>query len=74
VDQKGGVVHDYLLGEMVRIRIDELQAEASRARVTRDARRPLGWTHYLGTLGVSGAPRVEGGGFSNGTVEEACCA
>jgi hypothetical protein len=67
-------VNNHLLDEMVRIRMDELRAEASRARTARETRRSHGWGHYLGMLGVSGAPHVEGGGFSRGTVEEACCA
>ena len=64
---------DHMLHEMVRIRIDELRAEASRARAAREARRSHGWRHHLGILGVSEDPRAEGG-FSRGTVEEACCA
>jgi hypothetical protein len=72
--KKEGAVNDHLLHEMVRIRMDELRAEASRARTAREARRPHGWRHYLVTLGVSGASRGEGGGFSSGTMEEACCA
>ena len=65
---------DHLLHEMVRIRMDELQAEASRARTAREARRSHGWRRHLGILGASGAPHAERGGFSSGTVEEACCA
>jgi hypothetical protein len=72
--RKEDVVNDHLLHEMVRIRIDELRAEASRAHLAREARRSHGWRHYVGMLGVSGAPRGEAGGFSRGTVEEACCA
>jgi hypothetical protein len=64
-------VHPYLLDEIVRIRIDELRAEASRVRGVRGSR---GWRHYLGMLGVSGARRAEGGSVSRGMVEEACCA
>ena len=67
-------MNDHLLHEMVRIRMDELRAEASRARTAREARRPHGWSLYLVTLGVSGTSRGEGGGFSSGTMEEACCA
>jgi hypothetical protein len=72
--RKEGAVNDHLLHEMVRIRMDELRAEASRAHAARQARRSHGWRHYLGMLGVSGASRVEAGDFSRGTVEEACCA
>lgn len=67
-------MNDHMLEEMVRIRMDELQAEASRARAAREARRSHGWRHYLGMLGVWGTPRAEVEGFSRGTVEEACCA
>jgi hypothetical protein len=62
-------VHDYLLYEMAKIRIDELRAEASRARVAQGS-----WRHYLGILGLSGVRRAEGGSFSRGMVEEGCCA
>jgi hypothetical protein len=68
--RKEGAVNE----EMVRIRMDELQAEASRARMAREARGSQRWRHYLGILGVSGAARGEAGGFSRGMVEEACCA
>jgi hypothetical protein len=67
-------VNDYLLHEMVRIRMNKLRAEASRARAAQGARRSHGWRNYLGILGVSGTPHGEAGGFSRGTVEEACCA
>ena len=68
-------VHDYLLHEMARIRIDELRAEASRGRTAREARGSWGWRHHLGDiLGGSWVPRAEAGEFSRGTVEEACCA
>jgi hypothetical protein len=68
---KEGAVNDYLLQEMVRIRMDELRAEAARAREARGA-----WEQgrYLGILGFSGTPRAERGGFTRGTMEEACCA
>ena len=72
--RKEGAVNDRLLREMVRIRMDELRTEASRARVAREARRSHGWRHYLGMLAGSGASRGEAGDFSRGTVEEACCA
>jgi hypothetical protein len=72
--RKERAVSDYLLQEMVRIRMDELREEASRARAARGARGSRERRHYLGILGVSGTPRAEGGGFSRGTVEEACCA
>ena len=71
--RKEDTVNDHLLREMVRIRMDELRAEAARARAAREARRSHGWRHHLGMLGVSGTPRTEGG-FSRGTLEEACCA
>jgi hypothetical protein len=72
--RKEGTVNDHMLGEMVRIRMDELRAEASRAHLAREARRSRGWRHHLGILGVWGTPRGEDGGFSRGTIEEACCA
>jgi hypothetical protein len=72
--RKEAAVNDYLLHEMATIRIDELRAEASRARAAREARGLQGWRHYLGMLGVSGAPRGEAGGFPRGVMEEACCA
>jgi hypothetical protein len=72
--RKESAVNDYLLGEMVRIRIDELRAEASRASAVRKARGSHGWRHRLGVLAGSGAARAEAGGFSRRTVEEACCA
>jgi hypothetical protein len=67
-------VNDYLLHEMVRIRMDDLREEASRARAARRARGSQGRSHYLGILGVSRSSRAVGGDFSRGTVEEACCA
>ena len=67
-------MNDYLLGEMVRIRIDELRAEASRARLPRGAARSQGWRHRLGMLAGSWAALSKAGGFSRGMVEEACCA
>ncbi len=67
-------MNDYLLHEMVRIRMEEVRAEASRARAARRARGSQERRHYLGILGVSGARRAEGGSFSRGTMEEACCA
>jgi hypothetical protein len=70
--RKEGAVNDYLLQEIVRIRMDELREEASRARTVQGARASRERRHYLGILGVSRTP--ERGGFSRGTVEEACCA
>ena len=67
-------MHDYLLREMARIKIEELRAEASRGRAAQEARRPWGWRHHLGVLSGSWASRAEAVGFSRGTVEEACCA
>jgi hypothetical protein len=72
--RKEGTVNDYVLHEMVRIRIDELQAEASRARAAREARRSHGWRHDLGILAGLWAARGKAGGISGRTVEEACCA
>jgi hypothetical protein len=72
--RRESAVNEYLLQEMARIRMDELRMEASRAHLAREARRSHGWRNYLGILGVSGAPRDEAGGFSRGTVEEACWA
>ena len=64
-------MNGYLVHEMARIRIDELRAEASRARAARGSR---GWRNYLGILGVSGARPAEDSSFSTQTLEEACCA
>ena len=72
--RKEGAVNDHLLHEMVRIRMGELRAEASRARAAREARRSQGWRQYLGILSVSGTPHAKGGSFSRGTTEEGCCA
>jgi hypothetical protein len=72
--RKEGTVNDHMLGEMVRIRMDELRAEASRAHLAREARRSHGWRHHLGILGVSGAPRGEAGASLAGQSKEACCA
>jgi hypothetical protein len=72
--RKEDPVHDYFVQEMVRIRMGELRAEASRARAAREARESRGWGHYLGILGGAGTPRGDDRGFSRGTVEEACCA
>ena len=72
--RKVGTVNDYLLHEIVRIRMDELREEASRARVAREARRSQGRRHGLGALAGSWAPHGEAGGFSRRTIEEACCA
>ena len=58
-----------MLQEMVRIRMDELRAEAARAREARGLREQR---HYFGMPRVS-APRGEAGGLSRGTMEEACC-
>jgi hypothetical protein len=65
-------VHDYLLHEMAKIKMDELRAEASCGRAARGARRSHGWRPYLSILAGSCAARA--GGFSRRTVEEACCA
>jgi hypothetical protein len=71
---KEGAVNDHLLHEMVRIRMDELREEASRARVAREARGSRGRRHGLGILTGPWASRDDARGFSRGTVEEACCA
>ena len=67
-------MNDYLLHEMVRIRVDELRAEASRARASSEARGSQGRRHLLDMLARPRAARGEAGGFSRETVEEACCA
>ncbi len=67
-------MHDHFLQEMVRIRIDELRAEASRAHAAREARGSQGWRHGLGILTGLWAARRASGGFSRGSVEKACCA
>jgi hypothetical protein len=64
-------VHDYLVHEMAKIRIDELRAEAARVRAARGSR---GWRHRLGFLAGTWAAPAENGGFARPTVEEACCA
>ena len=71
---KEGAVNDYLLEEMVRIRMDELRAEASRTHLAREARGSRGWRPGLGALAGSWSARDDARGFSRGTVEEACCA
>ena len=71
---KEGAVNDYLLHEMVRIRIDGLRAEAWRARAAQEARGSRGWRHGLGVLAGSWAARDEARSYSGQTVEEACCA
>jgi len=65
-------VNDYLLHEMARIRIDELQAEA--ARVAEKAQGSRGSGRYLGFLAGLWTPRAGVKGYSRGTIEEACCA
>jgi hypothetical protein len=72
--RKEGAVNDYLLHEMVRIRIDELRGEASRARAAREAQGSQRWRHHLGMLAGSWAARDEARGVAHLTVEEACCA
>jgi hypothetical protein len=67
-------VHDHLVHEMAKIRIDELRAEASLAREAREAHGSRGRGRRLGVLGGWWASRAEAAGFSRGTVEEACCA
>jgi hypothetical protein len=72
--RKKSAVNDYLLEEMVRIRMDELRAEASRARAAREARLSHGWRRHLSMLAGSWSARGEAEGFSRGTIKEACCA
>ena len=67
--EKERAVNDYLLQEMVRIRMDELREEAARAREARGSRERR---RYLGILAGSWAARGEAGGFPRGTMEEAC--
>jgi hypothetical protein len=67
-------VHDYLMHELAKIRIDELRAEASRGRAAREARGSRGWRLRLGILSGQRASRTEAVGFSRGTMEEGCCA
>jgi hypothetical protein len=64
-------VNDYLLHEMVRVRTDELRAEAARAREARGSQERR---RYVRMLGVWATPHGEAGGFSGGTIEQACCA
>ncbi len=72
--RRKGAVNDHLLEEMVRIRMDELREEASRARAAREAQGLQGWRHRLGMLAGSWVARDEARGVSHRTVEEACCA
>ena len=67
-------MNDYLLHEMVRIRIDELREEASRARAVREARGSRGWRNRFGMLAGAWAARAKDGGLARQTVREACCA
>jgi hypothetical protein len=69
-----GVVSDYMLAEMARIRMGELLAEASRARAAQRALGSRERGHYLGILALSEARRAEGGSFTRRTGEGACCA
>jgi hypothetical protein len=72
--RKEDAMNNHLLHEMARIRMDELRSEASRANAAREARRSRGWRHYLDILAGSRSARGEAGGYSRGTIEEACCA
>ncbi len=65
-------MHDYLLHEMAKIKMDELRAEASRGRAARGGSavaRVEALPQHTGLVVGSRA-----GGFSRRTVEEACCA
>jgi hypothetical protein len=64
-------MHDYLLHEVARIRIEELREEAARARATRGTRK---WRHHLGLLAGAWAAPTENGGLTSSAVDEACCA
>jgi hypothetical protein len=72
--RKEGVVNHYLLHEMARIKLEELRAEASRARAARKARGLRVRRHRLGMLAGSWSTRGEARSFPRRAVEEACCA
>ncbi len=65
-------MHDCMLHEMAKIRIEELRDEAARARAAGRARKPRMWHPGLvgGWLGGPGA----GAGLSREGIEEVCCA
>ena len=68
-------MHDYMLHEMAKLRIEELREEAARARVARRDRKPGVW--HLGFVGGwlgHRVSRVAGAGLSQETMEEVCCA
>jgi hypothetical protein len=67
-------LNGYLLHEMARIRMEELRAEASRARGARKARGLRVRRHHFGIPAGSWATRGEAGGIYRRTVEEACSA
>ncbi len=64
-------MNDYLLHEMARIRIDELQAEA--ARVAEKAQDSRGSGRYFGFLAGLLTPQAGVKGYSRETIKEACC-
>ena len=64
-------MHDYMLHEMAKIRIEEFREDATRARVAKVFPGLTGWS--LGWLG--GLSRlVAGGGVVHGATKEVCCA
>jgi hypothetical protein len=65
-------VHDYILHEMAKIRIEELREDAARARLAGRTRKPGVW--HLGFVGGWLGRRVAGAGLSREAVEEVCCA
>ncbi len=67
-------MHDYLLHELARIRMDELRAEASSERPAQEIRGSWGWRHHLGILVGARTTRARAVGFSSGSTEEVCCA
>ncbi len=65
-------MHDYILHEMAKIRIEELREDAARARLVGQTRKPGVW--HLGFVGGWLGRRVAGAGLSREAVEEICCA
>ena len=65
-------MHDYMMHEMAKIRIEELREEAARARVAGLARKPRMWK--IGFAGGWLGGPVAGAGLSRETTGEVCCA
>ena len=63
-------MHDYMLHEMAKIRIEEFREDGTRARVAKVFPGLTGWS--LGWLG--GLSRLVAGGVVHGATKEVCCA